>query len=158
LDGVGAPPERASIPTPQTDIPLALLHTQGLGEVLFLPFQLSMLVSKFKLLEHYQLVKNAIDTLRSEESIFDMTPINGIQASLFQNENGLLLHFINGIGQRPLAATTPYHDLTFSLLCPDTATIRSCIAEERIKTEVRNGRLYCTLKKLECWDMLEILY
>ena len=159
LDGVGAPPERASIPTPYTDIPMISLNEYGKGKVLLLTFQLSMLIREYMLNEHYQLLKNCIEMLTGEDTIFSVDRVKGIQVNIYKKNNYLLIHFVNGIGQRPLVNNILYYDLNFSVKLPKNArvkSIRSCIADEEIKYSVQDNMLMCTLRKLDVWDMIAV--
>ena len=159
LDAVGAPPERASILTPRTDLPLITLHEYGSGKVLFLSFQLSMLIREYKLNEHHQLVKNCVDMLLGRDRIFNMNRINGIQVNMYKKDNYLLIHFVNGIGQRPLVNNIPYHNLDFSVRLEENTRVKrifSCIAGEKIEYTVEEGQLNCALNTLNVWDMVVV--
>jgi len=159
LDAVGAPPERASILTTQTDIPLATYHRFGKGYTLFLPFQLSTLINDYKLFEHYQFLRNSIDMLLNHKKKFCMEPVNGLQVMMYKSNRNILVHFVNGIGQRPLTCNIPFHDLTFSIQLDENTTVNkvySCLSEESVIYEIKVGVLHCTLKKLLVWDMIVI--
>jgi len=159
MDAVGAPPERASILTPQTNIPLAAVHEYGKGKAIFLPFQLSMLAKEFKLKEHYQLMKNCADMLLGEDKIFNMESVNGIQSVMYEKENKFILHLVNGIGQRPLTSNVPYHGLNFSIKLKGNVQVKSvysCIGGEKLEYTVQGNVLNCTLDVLKIWDMIVI--
>ena len=160
LNAVGAPPERASILTPQTDLPLCTLNTVGKGKVLFLPFQLGWLAQTFKLYEHYRLIKNCIALLSEEPPVFSMDIVSGIQAMVYRKDKTLLVHLVNGIGQRPLASTVPYHGLTFSVALQPGERVKAVTpvisGESRVSAAVEGNRLTCTLDKLDVWEMLVI--
>lgn len=51
---VGAPPERASIPVEQTDIPLVTRKICGKGNLVFLPFSAGALIREYHLADHYR--------------------------------------------------------------------------------------------------------
>ena len=159
LDAVGAPPERASILTPYTDIPLITLNRFGKGNAVFVPFQLSMLACEYKLTEHYHLIQNIVDLLLGEDKFFFMDSVNGLQAIAHERDNIVLLHFINGIGQRPLANNTPYHGLRFSVKIPTgrkVKGVKSCIEEGTVEYSIEAGMLRCELDVLRVWDMIAI--
>ena len=159
LDAVGAPPERASILSPQTDLPLMTLNEYDKGKVVFIAFQLSMLAGEYKLAEHYHLIKNTIDMLLGQDKLLYMDGINGIQAIMHEKEDMLLLHFINGIGQRPLANNTPYHDLQFTVKLPayrKVKAVHSCIEDGTVEYSVDGDRVHCKLDILRVWDMIAI--
>ncbi len=161
LDAVGAPPERASILSPKTDIPLIVTSKCGKGEVLFLPFQLSWLVQKYGLPEHLTLMKNCVNWGVSQNPIIEVEAPYGLQVSAFQKESEILLHFVNGVGKRPLTAIIPFHQLAFSVRLPENAkdiSVSSCLAGQKIAVENKDGRLFCVLEKLDVWDMIRIYF
>ncbi|MDR3121335.1 MAG: hypothetical protein LBU58_08400, partial [Clostridiales bacterium] len=69
LDAVGAPPERASLPTPYTDIPLILEQVYGKGRVLTLTFSLDSLIRSFGLGEHVLLASALLDRCLPAKSL-----------------------------------------------------------------------------------------
>lgn len=158
LDGVGSPPERASMNVSKTDLPLCILSKYGSGKVMFLPFQLGMLVKEFKLNEHYQLIKNCVDMLNDNKR-FTIDGVNGLEAMLYKKHDTWLLHLVNGIGQRPLVSMIPYHDLRFTLKL-DTGkrikSVKSVIADMELEYEVIDDAIHCTLSRLDVWDMIAI--
>ena len=159
LDAVGAPPERASILTPKTDLPLCTLREFGKGRVLFLPFQLSMLARTFKLCEHYRLIKNCVGCVCGTPQLLTMESVNGLQAMAYRNGRFLLVHFVNGIGQRPLANNIPYHGLEFTIRLKDgehVKSVRTGISSNRLDYHVAGSRLICRLDRLDVWEMVII--
>lgn len=159
LDAVGAPPERASILTPKTDLPLCTLHEYGKGKVLFLPFQLSMLAQTFKLYEHYRLIQNCIGCVCENPQLLTMESVNGLQAVAYEKDRFLLVHFVNGIGQRPLTNNIPYYGLEFTIQLKDGERIKSVstsISSNRLDYQVKGNQLICRLDKLDVWEMVVI--
>ena len=152
-DAVGAPPERASIPTPQTDLPLVLMRPDG--KTLLLPYALSALLSEFRLAEHSRLLAMCVRMLTGGQQVV-MDGASGVQAMLYEREDGYLLHLVNGTGQRPLRDGILLRDLAISVRLPgkDEYTVTSVIAGASVAHRRRGSRLYCVLSSLDTWDML----
>ena len=159
LDAVGAPPERASILTPQTDLPLCTQKSYNGGKAVLLPFCLSRLVKEFKLGEHYQLVENLVSMLLGDQLRLSMKSITGLHASLFEKDNKILLHLVNGVGQRPLSQSVPLSDLeiTFKMLPGQSVqAVESVIAGEMIDWTEKDGQLTIQIPRLDVWDMIRM--
>ncbi|WP_312427054.1 alpha-amylase family protein [Lacrimispora sp.] len=159
LDVAGAPPERSSIPTPNTDIPLCILNSFGKGKVFFLPFSLNALITGYKMPDHYQLISNAIDSLLGDRREIEVNVPSAVQVSMYEKAGQILVHFVNEIGQRPLMEHVPFHDLSFSVKLKDSQTVknvRSVIGEENLSFQVSEGRVEVWADKLKVWDMFSI--
>ncbi len=153
LDAVGAPPERASILCPQTDLPLAITHAYGKGKTLFFPFEISILAREYKLAEHYLLMRNSVHLLA--EPVFKMAHMNGVQAVLFKKADSFLLHLTNGVGQRPLASTIPLGDIAFAVRVKN-ARAKALLSGREVSVKEENGYAQCVLHGLEVWDVIRI--
>lgn len=161
MDGVGNPPERASLPVKRTDIPMLTVHNCGEGAVMTLAFSLSRLLLEVHLEDHYLLMRNCLDTLCGQKKEFEIADnVAGLLACVYHaGENRILVHLINGIGQRPLVGRLPYHDLKFRIRLPKGRKIRSVspvIEEEAVSFEQTDTAVTVTLDKLTVWNMLEI--
>ena len=159
MEVVGAPPERASIPTPVTDIPLAMLHSYGSGKVLLIPFNYHMLAASFHLKDHYRMAYNMIKLLSGEDMLLKTNMPSGIQTTLYEKDNQILVHLVNETGQRPLMDTIPVYSLSCSIAIPEkkhVMAVRSVIGEENVSYKESAGRVEILLDKLEVWDMLSI--
>lgn len=159
MEVVGAPPERASIPTPVTDIPLAMLHSYGSGKVLLIPFNYHMLAASFHLKDHYRMAYNMIKLLAGEDMLLVTNMPSGIQTTMYEKDNQILLHLVNETGQRPLMDTIPVYSLSCSVAIPEkkhVMAVRSVIGEENVSYKETAGRVEILLDKLEVWDMLSI--
>lgn len=108
MEAVGAPPERASLNCPQTDIPLVLMCEHGKGRVMSVTFALSAMIAELKLHDHTMLVSNMLKHLLGEAlDVYLQEQMNGIQLMDYVNENHRVIHLVNGIGQRPLSQNIP---------------------------------------------------
>ncbi|MCI8624485.1 MAG: hypothetical protein HFG26_12620 [Provencibacterium sp.] len=155
LDGVGSPPERASILCPQTDIPLALLHDYGEGgRSVFLPFRLGHLIETFGLPEHIELLKKLAWLLLDHAPFFELDAPSGVQATLFQKDGQYLVHLINGVGKRPLQENLPLSDLCFRLRAP-IRSVQSLLEDTSIEVIPHpDGSTAVRLKELRLWNAL----
>ena len=159
MEVVGAPPERASIPTPYTDIPLGMLRPHGKGKILLLPFSYHMLTAEFHLKDHYMIASNLIKMLAGEELILDTDMPSGVQITMYEKENQILIHLVNEIGQRPLMDSIPVYSAKCNAVLPkgkQVQNVRSVIAGESLNYKEEAGKVEIVLDKLEVWDMLSI--
>ncbi len=205
LDGVGAPPERASMCVSHTDIPLCTLKETSKGALLFLPFELSRLALEFKFSEFYRLMKNCLDFMLGGDPVFSMDvssdkPVDnsiytscnisndtfsdtsmdtaidsaidtsndtfmdtgndmagGLQAMVYGKGDSMMIHLVNGIGQRPLTNTVPWYNLRFRVKTKEKVTkVTSVIREEEVKWKEKDGYVHVTLSRLDVWDMILI--
>jgi hypothetical protein len=159
LDGVGAPPERASLLVDRTDIPMLLLNSMGAGRVLYLPFSLSTLIHEYRLAEHYHLLNNLIELLLEGSRRIAVTPTQGLYIAAFKKAGTQLVHLVNGAGSRPLVDNLPLHDLKLRVK-PETAGARyeitALISGEKLPYTECDGMLEIRLPRLEVWECLKI--
>lgn len=159
MEVVGAPPERASIPTPFTDIPLAMLRACGKGKVLLLPFRYHMLTASFHLKDHYHMAYNMIKQLTGDNMVLKTDMPSSVQVTMYEKKNKLLIHLVNETGQRPLMDMIPVYSIRCSVALPGNkqiASVRSVIGEEKITYKEMSGRVEILLDKLEVWDMISV--
>ena len=159
LDAVGAPPERASLPVSHTDIPLVLEHDYGCGKVMLLAFELGMLAAEYRFAEFYRLMQNCVDHFLGENKLFDIDGVGGLQATVYGRDNRVLIHLVNGVGQRPLMDEIPLHNLKFRLLLgpgKTAAAVHAVISGQPVPFEVRDGVVQVELPVLHIWEMIEI--
>ena len=161
LSSVGAPPERASLPVSHTDIPLCLQRFYGQGEVVFLPFSFSRLITEFHMQDHYVLARNLLHLLRADSFRFESQMPPGVIVNLYQNRNYFLIHLVNEIGTRPLLGNVACYDLSMKLSLPPLASVKnvkSILGEEKTEFLQEGNKVSITLHKLEIWDMLAVEY
>lgn len=160
LDAVGAPPERASMPVSHTELPMLMLQPFGKGKVLTLTFSLSELVLDYHLADHYLLLRNCLDFLLGDAKEFQMKEnVAGILASVYHNGKSILVHLINGIGQRPLINPVPYYNACFTVRIPEGMQINkvsSVIEQEEVTYLQQDNKICVNLKKLNIWNMIYI--
>jgi len=158
-EAVGAPPERASLPVPQTDLPLIVARQSGQGRTLYLPFSLSRLIADYKLADHYRLAANAVRWLLGKAPSIETNEVPGLQLTVFRKNEERLVHLVNGAGRRPLTAILPLHDVELSLTTendPGSYTAECLISGERPETSVRGGKLIVKITKLSSWECVHV--
>ncbi len=159
LDGVGAPPERASLPVAHTDLPMCIENTFGKGTVVFLPLSVSKLIRGYRLKDHFTLVRNIIYRLLGDKRRFLSSLPAGVQFTPYRTPaNQLLLHFVNGVGQRPLQDNIPLYNVELSVKLGEGERIisaESAFGGEVSFRQVRNV-LHIAIKKLDVWEMIRV--
>lgn len=158
MEVVGRPPERASIPVEETDIPLLMRHRYGEGEALFLPFSLTELIREYKLYDHYHLVGNLVDALIGQRALEVRAP-SSVHVTAFRKEDKLLVHLVNETGERPLRDTIPVCDIRVSVAVPEGKAVQNISASlesRKVTWEVQDGRADILLPRLDVWQMLTI--
>jgi hypothetical protein len=158
LESVGAPPERASLPVSHTDLPLAIWNPSGKGHAMYLPFSLSHLINEYKLGEHYQLLSNALDMALGEDKFIEISNVQGLQLTVFEKANTLLVHLVNGVGRRPLSTNIPLHDIILKLKLEDRSVqaVRQLISGQALSYEILEGKLTIHVPQLDIWECLLI--
>lgn len=159
VEGAGAPPERASLAVSHTDIPLVMKCCHNNGSFLYFPFQLSWLANQYKLAEHFQLISNSIDMLLDEEKRLEITHCQGLQVTLFRNENKIFIHMVNGAGRRPLTVNTPLVDLKVKLKTDSTVSqVKLLISDKSIPFVETEGYIIFEIAKLVVWECAMVQY
>ena len=144
-DAAGAPPERASILTRHTDIPLIFERaidgigsdartcaaagnaaagntTAGNAAVVSLSFSLDHLIAKFALGEHLRLAEALFNRIIPSASLNIQPHYPGLIVTMFKSDKGLALHLINGVGKRPLSECIPLRGVRISVASPAKTT------------------------------------
>ena len=159
-DGVGAPPERASIPVKHTDIPMITKNALGKGNVLGVYFALSQMNLQYGLEDQKLLFRNCINYLKKQEPelITDDIP-EGIYVYSYRKGNTVLIHLVNGIGERPLRSNVKCSKLTFRLradILPKVSSVKSVLETTEILWKTEGSYLTICLEELKVWDMIVI--
>ncbi len=156
----GMPPERASLPAPRTDVPLVIWHQQEQGEVLFVAYEAGRLMKEYGLKDHAAAMEQFVLKMQKDRQRMQITAPRSVMMSCFAIPEGMLVHLVNGIGQRPLKETIPAHDITLKLKLEGQkpAEVRSVIAEAPVKWAVEDDILVAKLESLYEWDALLIRF
>jgi hypothetical protein len=139
----GSPPERASIPTKQTEIPLAVC---GARSVYFCG-EIGRLVWTYRLSDFQDLIANAVRAVAPGPLPVEVEGPHSLQVSLFQQGEGYVLHLVNATGERPLQDTIPVHNLRVTLRVGD--------GEMRARALIGETELACS-PVVETWEIVRI--
>jgi hypothetical protein len=156
----GLPPERASLPASHTEIPLCVVNNFGKGKVMFLPYEPGRLIREYGMLDLFTMVRAYTEYMLSgAQKIFITAPAR-VMSTVFKKDNKLMIHFVNGIGRRPLLETIPCFDLEVSVKLDGkkVKSVISKIAGEKLQYSVEEAMLKVKLSRLETWDMLLVEY
>jgi hypothetical protein len=155
----GMPPERASLPAAQTSVPLCMVSDYKKGKVMLLPYEPGRLMNEYGLADFYKLMEAYFDMMLGEErDIITNAPLR-VLVSIFKKDKCCMLHFINEVGQRPLAETIPIYGIKFSMrLEPgvEVKEISARISGQELPYQVDQGVLEAVLPQLDVWDMIRI--
>ncbi|MGG1676661.1 family 10 glycosylhydrolase [Neobacillus sp. NRS-1170] len=159
LDGVGTPPERASIPVTHTNLPLCIVNSYGQGKAIYLTFSLSRLITEFRMEDHYKLMKNTIDFLLGEDKFIEVSSYQGLQLAVFRKHDKILVNLVNGVGHRPLSVNVPLHQINIAVRLKPEETVqgvRLLQSEQKLEFTQTGRDLTITLPELKVWEALLI--
>jgi hypothetical protein len=156
----GFPPERASLPVSHTDIPLCVVSDYGKGRVMFLPYEPSRLIREYGMLDMFTMIRSYAEYMLGDHQKISFSIPARVISTVFKKENKQMIHFVNGIGQRPLLETTPCFNLEVCVKLDGkkVKSVISKIAEIEVDYSVSEDTLKIHLKRLDVWDMLLVEY
>lgn len=158
-DGVGAPPERASIPVPHTQIPLLLGNRIGKGRVLSCFFGLSGLIRQIGLEDWKILFENCFSYLADGSGTLEAQELpEGVFIYPYRTPEGYLVHLVNGIGERPLRSCHPAYGLCFGIKVGerDVERVDGALEDTKVQWRRDGGMLTVTLECLQVWQLIRI--
>lgn len=153
----GLPPERASLPMPYTKVPLCIVSNYKNGRVMFLPYEPSMLIEKYGLLDMYNAIDGYIDMMLGDRRNVKFLVPYGVMTSVFRKDSKWMIHFVNGIGQRPLMENIPCHHIGFSInLKPEQSvrSVKAVVSQKKLKYEVKDSTLSVDIAELNFYEMI----
>lgn len=155
MGGVGAPPERASIPTEKTDVPLAVQH----GGAVYFATEIGKLAWRFRLPDHSRLIANAVRATAPAPFAVDL-PVApfGVQLSLFTQPSPtgrgqrLVCHLVNTCGAGAVRHDVlPVRDLRLRVAGGAKQARARALGRD---LEVRNGLLL--VPELRTWEIVTV--
>lgn len=156
----GFPPERASLPIAHTDVSLCAVRSCGKGKVMFLSYEPSRMIREYGLKDMFTMIEGyVIHMLEGDRRIVIKAP-SRVMTTIFQKNNLHMIHFVNGIGQRPLQENIPCYNLGVSVALEGKTVeaVTSRIMGTEVEYTVEGDVLHITMSQLEVWDMLRIQY
>lgn len=158
LEAVGAPPERASILTKDTDIPLITENKPGSGYALYLSFSLAHLIESFELAQHFQLADTLFSRLIEDKSV-KVTNYPGLTVHAYKGENNIIMHLVNGAGKRPLQKAMPLYGIDVSVTLPSDSTpvsVINLLETENLKFNADGTVLRFTVPEIKVMQSISI--
>ena len=154
----GNPPERATLPTPHTQVPMCLVNHVGQGRVMLLPYAAGELVEKYALRDMIDTLGGYAEHMLGELQVALEAP-EDVMLTQFAKEDALLLHLVNGIGQRPLKDCVPCHDLRLRVRLPQgkqALSVTCAISGQSVAFRQEGGTVSFEVPVLQEWEMVKI--
>lgn len=150
--GVGTPPERASIPTPRTSIPVVLTR----GNRIYFANEIGKLAWRFKLPDHATLIANAVRSVLPEPLPVVVEAPYGVQVSLFRQRDRLMTHLVNASVDRPRADAIPIHDIRLRITTQDRSyrRARALAISSDLRLESSPTGQEVVLPRLDTWEVI----
>ncbi len=142
--GVGKPPER--VRRPELSKWPSVLST---GKTVYFAHAVGSLITRYGLPDHRSLVLAVLDHLAEPQSVQVEAP-PGVHASLFEQDDRLILHLVNAVGARPLSECVPVYDVVVFANAEGMRTV-----PDGTDLASRPDGSF-VLEKLDVWQMIEI--
>lgn len=158
-DGVGAPPERASMSVGHTEIPLAMMHPYGKGNVLSVCFELAELVTEIGLEDQKILLENLFAALAGENlKVRAWNLPDGVHLSVWEKQGRWMLQIVNGIGERPLRTANACGNLEIALRKETEGPVRGGSVLEHYPVRVISEKEWIRIQidRLDVWDLIVV--
>lgn len=157
-DGVGAPPERASMPVVRTELSMLQVHPLGKGSVFGCFFDLSGLIRTYGLEDHRKLFENAVRLMDREKSIWEGKGLPpNVYSYVYRTGCGYLVHLVNAEGERPVSVTHPWYGLSFQLRdSRRVVRVSSLLEHSKVEWEQKEEQITVYTECLTVWDLIEI--
>lgn len=149
----GSPPERASIPTQRTGIPLAVCGERSV----YFAGEIGRLVWKYRLSDHQDLLANAVRLVTPRRMPVEVEGPHSLQVSLYRRGEDLLVHLVNGTGDRPLQDTIPLHDVRLRLCVPNGPVgARAVFSGQSLDAAVVGEVASITVPRIDTWEIVHV--
>ncbi len=154
----GRPPERASLPAAKTDIPLCTVRDYKKGKVMYISYEPSRLVMEYAMQDMYTMIKGYAEYMLKDDKKISLDAPNRIIMTVFEKERSIMVHLVNGVGQRPLQDNIPCRDIKLCIKLDgrDVAGVVSKIEGCKVEYKIENDVLTAAIPILNVWDMLKI--
>lgn len=152
----GMPPERASLPISHTAIPLCAVRDYKEGKVMFVSYEPSRLIREYALDDMFTMIRGYVEYMLGDDKKITVDAPKRIIMSVFGKEDKLMIHLVNGIGQRPLQDTIPCYNIKIDIKLGGrkVKSVASKIAQCGVDFDVDGNLLKVNLERLDAWDML----
>jgi hypothetical protein len=154
----GFPPERASLPISRTDIPLCVVNEAG--NVMFLPYEPSKLIRVYGMQDMFTMIQGYVEFMLGNAKKIEIKAPRRVMTTVFTKGNTQMIHFVNGMGQRPLQETIPCFDMEVDIQLEGkrVLSVESVIAGIALAFKAKGDKLSIQVPRLDVWDMVKICY
>lgn len=154
----GLPPERASLPVPRTETPLAMIHCRQKGRVMFLPYEAGRLVHEYGMKDMCGMLGACVEMILGDRQRIRVQAPAGVMHTVFGAANTIMIHLVNGIGQRPLKENVPCCDIVIKIPLNgrNVRAVNAILSECQAVYEIQEDMLVIQYARLEVWEMLLI--
>ncbi|NHN32512.1 hypothetical protein [Paenibacillus agricola] len=150
------PPERASMLTSHTHIPICLMNQYGDGRVATITFDIAKLYADYQIVDHLVVLRNLIYNLIGAPTI-KTTSMQGLYITMFEDENAMVVHLTNGAGKRPLLNVTPLFNIDVTLNITSISSVKGLIVNKDIPFVKKDDGYHFTVDQLDTWECFEII-
>ncbi len=148
---VGSPPERASIPTKKTDIPVVVAHNR----TIYFAGEIGRLAWRYRMPDHQDLIANAVKAVAPDDIPFEIDCPHSLQAALYSQGQRRLLHLVNATGVRPLQDTIPLTDIVIRLRWERSCSrVRTLAGKKDLEFEKNGSVITVTVPYIETWEIV----
>lgn len=158
-DGVGAPPERASLVLKHTDVPAVLINQFGKGQVLGVFFELAEQIEQIGLADQKAVLENLFEFLTSDRKWINGSRIpDGVILNVWEKGRRRMIQIVNGIGERPLKDTIPCENLELWMKTQKECMYQaySVLENNEVKLLKESGGVRICIKKVTVWDLIVV--
>ena len=95
--------------------------------------------------------------LLGEERFIRVSSFQGLQLTVFEKKQLLLVHLVNGVGRRPLSVNVPLHNIELEIRLQDKQAVKSVrllISEDPVEYRTEGNRLFIQVGVLKVWETI----
>ena len=154
------PPDRASLPTKRTRSPMVLRKNHGKGQVMMIACNISQIADQYGMKDHFDFIIATVKGMMGERAV-DVEAPRQVISTVFKNDNGYVVHLLNGVGERPLREFVTCKDICVSIAQEadhKICGVRAELSGTELPYEVKNGRIYVELPELYDWEILHFRF
>jgi hypothetical protein len=127
---------------------------------MFLPYEPGRLIREYGMLDMFTMIRAYAEYMLSDAQKIFVTAPARVMSTVFKKDDKLMIHFVNGIGQRPLLETIPCFNMEVCVKLDGkkVKSVKSKIAGAEVQYGVEETMLKIKLPRLETWDMILVEY
>lgn len=154
---IAFPPDRASLCTKRTEVPMLTTREYGKGRSTYFSFHVSDLVVDYGLKDISDLLKSCFNKALNEE--IRIKAPSQIISYTYKTNSGFAVFFINGIGSRPLKEVIPCTGIVLQFRKSEKKKIKSVylvMEDEPIPWKENGEFVEILMPVLMDWSMIQI--